>query len=68
MLISKITGFLGKHPNVTRKCAFSLSDSPENRSNFFVNKPEIGIIPTRKANANIFLIAPKQYYNDAQDV
>ena len=33
-----------------------------------VNKPEIDIIPTRKAGPNIFLIVPKQDYNDAQYV
>ena len=58
-------------PNIRawREIAFSLvSLIVRKRSNFFVNKPEIGIIPTRKADPNIFLIAPKQDYNDAQHV
>ena len=38
--ISKIIGFLGKHPCLTRYCAFSLLDSPEIARIFFVNKPE----------------------------
>ena len=38
--ISKIIGFLGKHPCLTRYCAFSLLDSPEIARIFFVNKSE----------------------------
>ena len=37
----------------------NLPDSPEIARIFCVNKPEIGIIPTRKADPNIFPIAPK---------
>ena len=35
---------------------------------FFCKQTRIGIIPTRKADANIFLIALKQDYIDAQYV
>ena len=64
--ISKIVGFLGKHPCVTRNCAFSLPDSPIRKSlEFFCKQTRIGIIPTRKADPNIFLIALKQDYIDA---
>ena len=35
---------------------------------FFCKQTRIGIIPTRKADPNIFLIAPKQDYIDAQYV
>lgn len=55
--ILKTIGFLGKHLCVTRNCAFSL---PEQTT--------IGIIPTRKADPNIFLIALKQDCLDAQYV
>ena len=65
--ISKIIGFLGKHPCVTRNCAFSLPDSPE-IARIFCKQTRIGIIPTRRADPNIFLIALKQDYNDAQYV
>ena len=34
----------------------------------FCKQTRIGIIPTRKADPNIFLIAPKQDYIDAQYV
>ena len=30
-------------PCVTRYCAFGLPDSPKNRSNCFINKPESGL-------------------------
>ena len=64
--ISNIIGFLGKHPAcVTRNCASP--DSPE-IARFFCKQTRIGIIPTRKADPNIFLIAPKQDYIDAQYV
>ena len=40
-----------------------------NRSrNIFVNKPESAFIPTRKTDPNIFLIAPKRDFIDAQYV
>ena len=58
---------LGKHPCRTRNCAFGLPDSPE-MAPFFCNQTRIGIIPTRKADPNIFSIALKQDYIDAQYV
>ena len=54
-----------KHPCVTRNCAFSLPDSPE-IARIFCKQTRSGIIPTRKANPHIFLIALKQDYADAQ--
>ena len=53
---------------MTRNCAFSLPDSPEITRIFFCKQARIGIIPTRKADPNIFLIALKQDYIDAQYV
>ena len=41
-------------------------DSPEITRIFFSEQTRIGIIPTRKADAKIFLIAPKKDYIDAQ--
>ena len=59
--------FLGKHPCLTRNYAFSLPDSPE-ITRIFCKITRIGIIPTRKTDPNIFLIALKQDYIDAQYV
>ena len=53
--ISKTIDFLGKHPCVTRNCAFSLPDSPK-IARIFCKQTRIGIIPARKADPNIFLI------------
>ena len=52
---------------MTRNCAFSLSDSPE-IAGIFCKQTRISIIPTQKADPNIFLIALKQDYIDAQYV
>ena len=52
---------------MTRNCVFSLPDSPE-IAEIFWKQTRIGIIPTRKADTNIFLIALKQDYIDAQYV
>ena len=52
---------------MTRNCAFSLPDSPE-IARIFCKQTRIGIIPTRKGDPNIFLIALKQDYIDAQYV
>ena len=48
--------------------AFTLPNSPEIARIFFVKKTRIGIIPTRKADPNILLIALKQDYFVAQYV
>ena len=46
---------------------YGLPDSPE-IARIFCKQTRIGVIPTRKADPNIFLIAPKQDYTDAQYV
>ena len=66
--ISKIIGFLGKQPCMTTNCVFSLPGSPEIARILFCKQTSIGIIPTRKADPNIFLILLKQDYIDAQYV
>ena len=50
-----------------RYCAVGLPDSPE-IALIFCKQTRIGIIPTRKADTNIFLIVLKQGYIDAQYV
>ena len=52
---------------MTRNCVFSLPDSAE-IAQIFCKQTRIGILLTRKANPNIFLIALKQDYIDAQYV
>ena len=52
---------------MTRNCAFSPPDSPE-IAKIFCKQTRIGIIPTRKADPNIFLLALKRDCMDARYV
>ena len=68
--ISKTVGSLRKHLKhscVTRNWAFSFLTVRKSLE-FFCKQTRSGITPTRKADPNIFLIALKQDYIDAQYV